>query len=288
METTEMPDIPGGALLYPNPVAGLYIFDGVRAIPVDRTDIADEIDGLSRVAWQDLSRPEDADLPSWYYASAVIDPIGNRAIISAPQQAGGSKILTFCFDQKAWTTWDLDIRPMFRGREYDEDEKLFDPIILFGIANGIYKMQEGKTDQGAPFTWTLKTGMWNMGLPITAKKMLNGVIQIERHTYSDDGATAEVNVQPLVDGRTISTVTEEYDVATTGDAAIPFTVGEPGTSGRYLQLQISGDITTDNQDVADIGGYYVEVERESTARGRIKRANTPDPVPDEQASDSDD
>lgn len=269
VESGELPETPGGALFYPHPKAGMYMFDGTRAVPIARGSIYDEISTLSRVTHQDLSTAADYT-NSWYYSSAVIDEVGNRIVMAVPRAAAaGVYCLVYHFDRPGWSVWEVPCQPLFIGREWESGTTQYDPIMLFGRGNALYKFEDGLTDAGQPFSYTLTTGYLSGGQPGTSKTWHDGVFFARRKTFGNSGNAAVCSVSMRVDGQAISAATSNFSIPTTGDAAIPFSARS--AAGRFIELTLSGSHSTNNQTHPAILGYQYSFGSTGT-RGRIRRA----------------
>lgn len=256
-----LPSLPGGVLIYPNPRGSLYIFDGTEARSSGRDALRPYIDAFSQVTWKNIDLALES-IPSWYNASAVLDPRGNRILLTAPLSNGSYETYAYCFDDTGWARWSLMPNLLFLGRETSQDDpSLYGaPTVFMGFGSSIVKLRDGYGDLGAPFGWHALTGKLSADAPHSGKFWGNGIVLVNTHEYTDANT---LTVTGYADGRQTFTISQPLPE---GDNTIPF--GAQVGIARYLQLKFSGT-QTDDQDRPEILGYFIW-QGISGVDGRVK------------------
>lgn len=256
-----LPALPGGVLIYPNPRGSLYIFDGQEARSIGREALRPYIDAFSQVTWKNIQIGSEA-VPSWYNATAVLDPNGNRILLTAPLADGDYETYVYCFDDTGWVRWNLKPNLLFLGRETSMTDSvgLGTPTVYVGLGNSLAKLRNGRGDLGAPFEWHALTGKLHAEMPYTGKFWGNGIVLARTVSY---GIANTLTVTGYADGAQIFSVDRPLPG---GDSTIPFSAHKG--LARYMQLKLSGTLN-DGQDRPEILGYYVW-QAPSGVDGRVR------------------
>lgn len=251
--STPLPDLPGGAIFYPHPKGSVYLFDGSSARTGGRAPLRPYIDAFSQVTWKKTTLGAET-YPSWYYASACVDPRGNRVILTAPLQNGTFETYTFGFDDSAWTRWSIPATSLVLGRETNSADATYFavPTVFVGLGNTFAKLREGLGDLGTPISWHALTGKLSADAPFTGKTWGNGGVMVKA-SATGNAASAQMTVTGYLDGTQRFTTTQTLP-GSDSQGMIPFSA-HTGIA-RHFQLRLSGSVG-DGVARPELLGYFV-------------------------------
>ena len=254
-------EISGALLLYANPKGGMYAFDGARAQPIARDDIATTNLTFSPKTWQDVELGFGS-ITSWYWATTVLDPDNNRILMAAPLAAGGTTCMVYDLDTKAWLPWSINKLAWALGREWDDAlSTLGRPVLVCFDGSSIFKLVDGADDDGASFTWSAKTGFLSLGT--NQVKRIKGVTALF-DLVSFSGSSGSATLKAFYDDLTTENATSgSVTLGDTAKPAIHRRIIELGCDGiaRHVQLEISGTQSNDYTHPALVG-YTIDFEVE--------------------------
>lgn len=243
-------EIQGGLLLYAHPKGGMYAFNGATSDPIARDDIYEELQELSPKTWQDTSTGFGS-IVSWYYATAILDPEGNRVLLAAPLTDGGSIVLVYDLDTRKWLKWTINKLAWCVGREWDDDSDLYGrPVVLCTDGASIFKLVDGMADDGADFDWFAQFGNWDCGNALKTKMVysLTSIFDIIEY-----GSSPTVSLSAYLDDRTSPTVSRSGSLSGTNHFMLAVKA-----RARHVAMRVSGT-QSDDMDHAALVGFGAEV-----------------------------
>jgi hypothetical protein len=229
-----LPDTPA-ALVWMNAKGWPYFYaEGVTRL-IGR-NLIKTAKSLVRKNWHDTDI-FDADFDSWYFCSGVLDPDNNRIIFSVIVNDTGSGYswlnMVYDLETREWTLWDIPMRCMFLGREWDSAVAVpgTEVVVFAGPGAKLYRLVDGKADGGVAFNWFYQFGTHSYGDSFGEK---HSTVSLEFVERSFGGAAAAVTIDVDADGNNL-----QFAGKAIGSADGMVHVG-PVHRAKRLQIKVSG------------------------------------------------
>lgn len=238
-ETTSLPNQPGN-LFWVSPNGWVYSFNGAQTQLLSR-----KIDATSRTFarqyWHATSYFPSAFTNNWYWCSALCDPIRNKFLFTAPVDGGANIIVDYCLDFDAWFKWSIPAYATVLGREWSGSTGKGEPLVCFSDANGyLYKLKDGKADNGTAFEWTYSTAKLDFGMPLRRKLIHEAMMGFDVRSFGGSNPAVVVAAN-LNDNATVTGNSTTVSTATNAQAG----VAPKNTKVRHLQLSVTGTQSSD-------------------------------------------